>query len=88
MSNVPRWRKEKRATGLAAVVQGVRGFDLCLDGAILACVRPSGRDGTQWYWHTMKATPYANTTGAPTDLEAAKIAAMSHAKAWMQAAKR
>jgi hypothetical protein len=59
-----RWRKDPRATGLARVVQGIRGWHLCEDGKTIAWVSPvPGSYGHKWYWYGFGQ----NTYGRPVD---------------------
>ena len=59
-----RWRRQKRATGLAGVCQGTRGFELWDGNECLAHVAVTNRDryaDGPWYWYGFGQ----NTCGSP-----------------------
>lgn len=75
------WRQEPRETGLAGVVQGERGYDLCYGGEKIGSVRPCyegfnrRKRGYFWYAHSEKlGVPLHNTSRSPVaDIEVAKV---------------
>ena len=79
-----RWRREPRATGLAGVCQGTRGWELRYGGATIGTVSilrgldgPRHSDGP-WYWVTYSGygVPWKNTSA-----EGRRIVTVDEAKA-------
>jgi hypothetical protein len=55
MAKAARWRKQPRETGLRSIGQAPRGYELRLDGDVLAWVSPAGGGALNgpvrgWYW--------------------------------------
>lgn len=78
-----RWSRDPRETGLRAVVQGERGFQLKKDGDVIVRVAPIKKGGSSWgevigwYWYGMGQ----NTCISPCDTaDEAKAQAMAHYK--------
>lgn len=88
MADRLRFRREPYKTGLAAVGQGIRGYELYYGDILMASVRPAQKHSdSSWYWHTMAAKPYANTCYECTALEQAKEAARAHVKKYIESLK-
>ncbi len=79
-----RWRRQPNETGLRAVCQGIRGYQLRDGEEILATVAPINRrdgiDTDKWYWYAHVGDAHHNTAGNPVSLELAKTLAMAWVK--------
>lgn len=78
-----RWKRQPDERDLAGICPWGRGYDLCYNDKILACVRPL-KLGTfnGYYWHAMAFNAYRNTSTEPVaTMEEAKTQAM----AWIRA---
>jgi hypothetical protein len=84
------WKREDRETGLRAVCQGERGYDLRLDGRDLASVSPLREGGYYWCCSTEEdlGIVHKNTAHAPkATIEEAKEECMAYIKAALQKGK-
>ena len=78
------WKREPRETGLRAVTQGERGYDLRYGGIEVARVRPLKRNGGGYYWYARAdelGVGFKNTAYEPVaTVEEAKAQAFDYVK--------
>ena len=74
-----RWRKQPNETGLSAIGQAPRGFDLAEGDEVLVCVRPHTVEGrrwasTGWYWYGLGNNTSGRSVGTPDEAKAEAMA--------------